>query len=143
MLQTSLLLMKSLNKTETHFYISALCFQRRSFSFLFVDLYKCALRLIQLTLVISTSLISNNSISRSENFHGNLTTRSKILWKEKLLLFFSTIFSIISNLRSQITYSFIKCCCFIFSANLICRPTDISKYFRQSLGLRDKESRLY
>ena len=29
------------------------------------------------------------------------------------------------------------------SANLICRSTDISKYFRGSLGIRDNESRLY
>ena len=39
-----------------------------------------------------------------------------------------------------------KCgCCsfFLNSANLIRRNTDISKYFRESLGLRDNESRLY
>ena len=29
------------------------------------------------------------------------------------------------------------------SANVTCRSTDISKYFRESLGLRDNESRLY
>ena len=29
------------------------------------------------------------------------------------------------------------------SANLICRGTDVSKYFRKSPGLRDNESRLY
>ena len=32
---------------------------------------------------------------------------------------------------------------FLNSANLICRTTDISKYFRESLGVRDNESRLY
>ena len=32
---------------------------------------------------------------------------------------------------------------FLNSANLIYRDTDISKYFRESLGLRDNESRLY
>ena len=32
---------------------------------------------------------------------------------------------------------------YLNSANLICRSTDISKYFRQSLGIRDNESRLY
>ena len=32
---------------------------------------------------------------------------------------------------------------FFNSANLICRGTDISKYFRESLGLRDNESRLF
>ena len=29
------------------------------------------------------------------------------------------------------------------SANVICRSTDTSKYFRDSLGIRDNESRLY
>ena len=55
------------------------------------------------------------------------------------------IFNIISNFRSQITYSFIKCgwsiYFFLSSANLKCRGTDISKYFR--VGLRDNESLLY
>ena len=32
---------------------------------------------------------------------------------------------------------------FLNSENLICRDTDISKYFKESLGLRDNESRLY
>ena len=32
---------------------------------------------------------------------------------------------------------------FLNSANLICRGTDISKYFRESLGLRENESQLY
>ena len=32
---------------------------------------------------------------------------------------------------------------FLKSANLICLSTDISKHFRESLGIRDNESRLY
>ena len=32
---------------------------------------------------------------------------------------------------------------FLNSENLICQSTDISKYFRESLGIRDNESRLY
>ena len=40
-----------------------------------------------------------------------------------------------------------KCGCSIYfilnSANLICRGTDISKYFRESFELRDNENRLY
>ena len=32
---------------------------------------------------------------------------------------------------------------FLNSANLICRDTDITKYFRESLALLDNESRLY
>ena len=53
----------------------------------------------------------------------------------------------ISNFRSQITYSYVKSDCLIYfilsSANLMCRGTDISNYFRESLGLQDNESRLY
>ena len=60
---------------------------------------------------------------------------------------FPQYFQYISNFRSQITYSFVKCAVrfivFLISANLICRGTDISKCFRESLGIRDNESRLY
>ena len=72
--------------------------------------------------------------------------------EEKLLLrsnfsSFPQYFQYISNFRSQITYSYMKCGCsiyFVFNfANLTCRCTDISKYFRESLGLLDNESRLY
>ena len=60
---------------------------------------------------------------------------------------FPQYFQYISNFRSQIIYTFVKCGCsihlFLNSANLICRGTDISKYFRESLGIRDNESRLY
>ena len=60
---------------------------------------------------------------------------------------FPQYFQYFSNLRGQITYSFVKYCCSIYfflnSANLICRGTDISKYFRESLGPPDNESRLY
>ena len=45
------------------------------------------------------------------------------------------------------TRSFVKFGCsiaiFLSSAHLICRSTDISKYFRGSLRLHDNESRLY
>ena len=81
----------------------------------------------------------------------NLRSGNKILWirgeiapKEQFLPF-STIFSVyIFNLRSQITYLFVKfgcsICISLSSANLICRSTDISKCFRGSLRLRDNES---
>ena len=53
----------------------------------------------------------------------------------------------ISNLRSQITSSFVKFGCsvgiFLNSTNLIRRSMDISKCFRGSLRLRDNERRLY
>ena len=52
-----------------------------------------------------------------------------------------------SNFRGQITYSFVKCgyliCFFFNSKNLICQSPDISKSFRESLGLQDNESWLY
>ena len=48
---------------------------------------------------------------------------------------------------SEITYTLVKCGCSIYfflnSAILICRGTDISKYLRKSLGIRDNESGLY
>ena len=113
---------------------------------------------LQLTLVTSTSLISNNRLSRSENlvlfYHGNLTTANKILWKREEIApkrsnfsSFPQYFQYISNFVSQITYTFVKCSCSIYSvlnsANLICQSTDISKYIRESLELRDNKSRLY
>ena len=54
---------------------------------------------------------------------------------------FPQYFQCISNFRSQITYAFVKCGCSIYfspnSANLICQGTDILKYFRESLGIRE------
>ena len=47
---------------------------------------------------------------------------------------------------SQITYSFVVVVQFIVFftlSTLICRGTDISKCFSESLGIRDNESRLY
>ena len=83
----------------------------------------------------------------------NLITGNKILWKRGELLLrsnfssFPQYFQYISNFKSPITYTFVKCGCSIYfflkSANLICRSTDITKYFRESLGIRDNESRLY
>ena len=111
---------------------------------------------IQSTLVISSSVISNNRLSRRKNLVRLSVKKSgnKILWlreeiapKDQFLLI-STIFSVyIVNLRNQITYLFGKLgcsfCIFLSSANLICRSTEILKCFNWSLRLRDKESRLY
>ena len=73
--------------------------------------------------------------------HENLTSK-KYCGKEVL---FHTIFDI-ANVKSQITYIFVKCGClnyfFLNSENLICRRTNTSKCFRESLGIRDDESRL-
>ena len=85
--------------------------------------------------------------------HENLTTGKKYCGtEEKLLLrsnfsYFQQYFRCISNFKSPITHIFVKCGCsnyfFLNSANLLCRGMDISKYFRESLGIRDNESRLY
>ena len=100
--------------------------------------------LLQLTLVISTSLISNNRLSRSENLVPAWTWRSN---NRSNFSSFPQYFQIISNFKSQITYIFVKCGCSNYyslnSANMIYRGTDISNYFSESLGIRDNESRLY
>ena len=74
---------------------------------------------IQSTLIISTSVISNNRLSRRENLVLVLTQKSKIRLQnivekrrncsQEQFLPLSTIFSIyITNLRSQITQSIVK-----------------------------------
>ena len=54
--------------------------------------------------------------------HETMTTGNKIMWKrgeiapKEQFLLFSTLFYIyISNFRSQITYSFVKCGCSLFN----------------------------
>ena len=65
----------------------------------------------------------------------------------KISPLFHNIFNISLTSKSPVTHIFVKCGCsnyfFLNSATLICRGTDISKYFRESLGIRDNESRLY
>ena len=71
------------------------------------------------------------------------------MWRRgEQFLLFSTIFSVYIYFQES-NYVFI-CEMWLFdlffsldSANLICRDTDISKYFRESLGLRDNEIRQY
>ena len=117
---------------------------------------------VQMTLVISNSLISINRLSRLTAYlevkilslpkHENLTSEKYCGKEEKLLLrsnfsSFPQYYRYISNFKSSITYIFVKCGCsnyfFLNSENLICRGTDISKCFRESLGFRHNESRLY
>ena len=81
--------------------------------------------------------------------HVNLTTGKKYCGKEEKLLLRSNFssfpqyfqYTCIFNCKSPITYIFVKCGCsiyfFINYANLICQGTDISKYFIESLGIRD------
>ena len=73
--------------------------------------------------------------------------RGEIAPKEQFLLF-STIFSVYLYFQES-NYIFI-CEIWLFDlsfflnyAILICRDTDILKYFRESVGLRDNESQLY
>ena len=73
--------------------------------------------------------------------------RGEIAPEEQFLLF-SILFSVYLYFQ-EFNYIFI-CEMWLFdlffslnSANLICRDTDISKYFSEFLGLRDNESRLY
>ena len=81
--------------------------------------------------------------------HWNLTTCNKILWKRNCSL--GAISPLFYNILNKSLSSGVKFICEmwlfdLFSlncANLICRGTDILKYFRESLGLRDNGSRLY
>ena len=89
---------------------------------------------------------------RSLPKHEHLQVTKYCEKEEKLLLrsnfsSFPQYFQHISNFKSPITYTFVKCGCSIYfflnSSNLICRGTDISRYFRESIRIRDNESRLY
>ena len=72
--------------------------------------------------------------------------RGEIAPKKQFLLF-STIFSIYLTSRIQLHIYLlnvvVRIVFFPSSANQICRGTDISKYFIDSLGFRDNEIRLY
>ena len=70
--------------------------------------------------------------------------RGEIAPQEQFLLFSTLFYIYISNFRSQITYLFVKLfIVFLTLSTLICRGTDISKCFSESLGIRDNENRLY
>ena len=84
------------------------------------------------------NIYNRTSLSRTRLFritaYLEVTTGNKIMWKrgeiapQEQFLLFSTLFYIyISNFRSQITYSFVKCGCSIY-----CFPhslnSDMSKY---------------
>ena len=92
---------------------------------------------LQPTLIISTSLNSNNRLSGSENLvpifsMETLQQVTKYCEKEEKLGNFSSFpqyFKYISYFGSQIAYSFVKCGCLIYfflnSTNLIHQGTDI------------------
>ena len=73
--------------------------------------------------------------------------RREIAPKEQFLLF-STLFYIYIltsgvKLHIHLLNVAVQFIVFLTLSTLICRGTDISKYFSESLGLRDNESRLY
>ena len=84
--------------------------------------------------------------------HGNLIIGKKVMWKraeiapkEAMSPLFRNILLYIFNSRSQITYSFVKCGWLIYFSQF-CK-LDMSRYgyleyFKESLGIRDNESRL-
>ena len=113
---------------------------------------------LQSTLIISTSLISNIRLSRSENLVPVLTQSStnrqqNIVEKRRncslgaISPLFHNIFNISLTYESNYIFILLKVVVrlivFLSSANLICRSTDISKCFIESLGFQDNESRLY
>ena len=73
--------------------------------------------------------------------------RGEIAPKEQFLLFSTLYIYIFSNsgvkLQIHLLNVVVKCIGFLTHSTLICRGTDISKYFSESLGIRDNESRLY
>ena len=103
---------------------------------------------IQSTPVISTLSISNNRLSRRENLVPVLTG-NKILWKrveiahKEQSLLFSTMFSIhlTSGVKLHIHLWNVDLFFLQFCKSEM-RGTDITKYFRKSLRLRDNVSRL-
>ena len=110
---------------------------------------------------IQSTLVSRLCLSRITAYlevkiwplfeYENLTTGNKIFWKrgESNFSSFSQYFQYICNFNNQTADSFVKCGCLIYFfslsilQNLICRGTNISKYFRVSLGLWDNESQMY
>ena len=73
--------------------------------------------------------------------------KGEIAPKEQFL--FSTLFDIYIfltfgvKLHIHLLNVVVQFIVFLTLATLICRGTDISKYFSESLGIRDNESRLY
>ena len=58
-------------------------------------------------------------------------------------LFHIILYIYISNFRSQITYSFVKCGCSIYCVPHSLNSDMISTCFSESLGIRDNGGRLY
>ena len=71
------------------------------------------------------------------------------MWKRGEILLFSTLFYIYIFLTSGVKLHIhllnvvVQFIILLTLSTLICRGTDISKCFSESLGIRDNESRLY
>ena len=87
--------------------------------------------------------------------HETMTTGNKIMWKrgeiapkEQFLLISTLLYIYIFltlgvKLHSHLLNMVVQFIVFLTLSTLICRGTDISKCFSESLGIRDNESRLY
>ena len=83
-------------------------------------------------------------------YHRNLRRGNKILWKRGKIAPKAPLFHNIFNmsltsgikLHNHLLNVVVRLIVFLTSATLIFRGTDISKCFRESLGIRDNESRL-
>ena len=73
--------------------------------------------------------------------------RGEIAPQEQFLLFSTLFYIYVSNFKSQIHIHLlnvdVQFIVFLTISTLICRSTDISKCFSESLGIRDSGSRLY
>ena len=106
---------------------------------------------LQSTLVISTSLISNNRLSQNEIlvcFNNEIWQQAaKYCGKEEISPLshnnFNTSLTSEVKLHIHLLNVAVRFIVFLNSANLICRGTNVSKCFRESLGIRDNESWLY
>ena len=94
---------------------------------------------IQSNLIISNSHISNYRLSRSENLVPVLTWNydNRFFRKEEKMLLTSGV-----KLHIHLLNVVVQFIVFLTLSTLICRGTDISKYFSKSLGIRNNESRL-
>ena len=81
-----------------------------------------------------------------------MTTGNKIVWKRgeiaplfHIILYIYIYIFLTSGVKLHIHLLnvIVQFIAFLTFSTLICRGTDISKYFSESLGIRDNESRLY
>ena len=101
---------------------------------------------IQSNLVISNSLISNYRLSRIENLVPVLTWNYDNRQQNNVVLFSTLLYIFLTSgvkLHIHLLNVIVQFVVFLTLSTLICRGTDISKYFSETLGIRDSESRLY